>query len=180
VIAEYLSETVQRERKRDALPLPEPDSEIAGTHRYGSGSARIAGVQVVTAAGEPVHGWAPNQSVFLRVAFRACEDLPVPIVGFLVRNSRGETLFGSNTMRENYPMPSIAPGNINRVDFHFTMPELASGRYFISVAISEGTLDEFGVCDYVEDALALDAAGNTQGYLKLRCSSVALRAGGGQ
>jgi len=175
VIAEYLSETVQRERKRDALPLSEPDSEIAGTHRYGSGSARIAGVQLLTATGEPVSVWAPNLSVVLRVTFRVCEDLPVPIVGFLVRNSKGETLFGSNTMRENYPMPSLAPGHIDHVDFHFTMPELASGRYFISVAISEGTLDEFGVCDYVEDALAIDAAGHTPGYLKLRCTSVAER-----
>ena len=175
VIAEYLSETVQRERKRDALPLTEPDSEITGSHRYGSGSARIASVQLVTPSGEPVRLWAPNLSVVLRVTFRICADLPVPIVGFLVRNSKGETLFGSNTMRENYPMPSIAPGNIDRVDFHFTMPELASGRYFISVAISEGTLDEFGVCDYVEDALAIDAAGDTQGYLKLRCTSVAER-----
>lgn len=178
VIAEYLSETVQRERRRDALPLSEPDSEIAGTHRYGSGSARITNVQLATVTGEPVRVWTSNLSVVLRVTFRICEDLPVPIVGFLVRNSKGETLFGSNTMRENYPMPSIAAGNIDRVDFHFTMPELAAGRYFISVAISEGTLDEFGVCDYVEDALAIDAGGDTPGYLKLRSSSVALQTGG--
>ena len=178
VIAEYLSETVQRERKRDAMPLSEPETEITGTHRYGSGAAQIAGVRLVTPTGEPVRHWVPNLSVVLRIAFRVCGDLSVPIVGFLVRNSKGETLFGSNTMRENYPMPSIAPGNIDHADFHFTMPDLAAGRYFISVAISEGTLDEFGVCDYVEDALAIDAAGDTPGHLRLKCSSAAQRAGG--
>lgn len=174
VIAEYLSDTVRRERKRDALPASEPVAEIAGTHRYGNGAAKIVSVQLVTPTGERLKAWVPNLSVVLRITFRVLADLPVPIVGFLVRNAKGETIFGSNTLRENYPMPSVAPGTNDTVDFHWTMPDLAAGRYFVSVAVSEGTLDEFGVCDYVEDALAIDAAGDTAGYLKLRCSSAAI------
>jgi lipopolysaccharide transport system ATP-binding protein len=174
VIAEYLSDTMQRERRRDTLPVSEPLNEVTGSHRYGSGAAKITSVQLMTATGDPVRAWVPNLSVVVRITFRVCTDLPVPIVGFLIRNARGETIFGSNTMRENYPMPGFAPGAVDVVDFHWVMPEIAAGRYFVSAAISEGTLDEFGVCDYVEDAMAIDVAGEITGYMKLRCSAVAV------
>jgi len=67
----------------------------------------------------------------------------------------------------------MEPGDIHTVDFHWTMPPLAAGSYFISLAISEGTLGEFGVCDYVEDAITF-AAGDPAiaGYMKLDCTSV--------
>jgi hypothetical protein len=35
--------------------------------------------------------------------------LASPIAGFLVRNLKGETIFGSNTTRENYPLPEMLP-----------------------------------------------------------------------
>jgi ABC-type polysaccharide/polyol phosphate transport system ATPase subunit len=172
VIAAYLSETVRRERAtdfriaHDGLQADSEDSGIGGTHRYGTGHARITRAQWI--------GGGP--SVVLRVGFRADEPLAEPIVGFLVRNARGENIFGSNTMRENYPMPPMQPGDGETVDFHFAMPDLAPGRYSVSVAVSQGTLDEFGVCDYVEDALFFEAGGvETGGYLRLRCSSVTVR-----
>jgi lipopolysaccharide transport system ATP-binding protein len=175
VIAEYLGETIQRERRRDALPVAEPAAEIAGTHRYGSGLAKLTSARLIIPSGENVTLWAPNLSVILRITFRVLGDLPAPIVGFLVRNAKGETIFGSNTMRENYPMQSVAPGTLDTIDFHWVMPDLGAGRYFISVAISEGTLDEFGVCDYVEDAISIEAAGSVAGYVKLPCSGVTVQ-----
>ncbi len=183
VIAAYLSETTRRERVRDAATqparlsaaAPEIVTEVPGTHRYGNGGARIVGVQLTTAAGQPVAAWAARLGVVLRITFHVAAPLPVPIAGFLIRNAKGETIFGSNTLRENYPMPSMQPGDVDTVDFHWTMPDLTPGRYFISVAISEGTLDEFGVCDYVEDAVALQAGGpDAGGYMRLRCLSVAV------
>jgi ABC-type polysaccharide/polyol phosphate transport system ATPase subunit len=176
VIAEYLSETVQRERRRDALPLSDNldsegvDSEFGGTHRYGNGAAKITGVRLMTVSGEPVRSWVAFLGVLLRISLRIPADLRAPIVGFLVRNAKGETVFGSNTLRENFPLAA----ETTAIDFHWTMPELAAGRYFISVAISDGTLDEFGVCDYVEDALSLESHTVATGYLKLRSSSARL------
>ena len=167
VIAAYLSDTMQRERVRNARVAHEPAGEIAGTHRYGSGSARITEARWID---------QPGGGVVLRVGFRAGEPLAEPIAGFLVRNAKGETIFGSNTMRENYPMPSMAEGDNEVVEFHFTMPDLAPGKYSVSVAVSEGTLDEFGVCDYVEDAVAVEVAGGEMGgYMRLRCASVTVR-----
>jgi len=49
-----------------------------------------------------------------------------------VRNEKGETIFGSNTTRENYPLPEMQTGEIHTVDFHWVLPELAAGKYFVS------------------------------------------------
>lgn len=186
VIAAYLSRMMQRERVRDAEDRPQglPASgtaetvrSVAGRHRYGDKSAVVEGAVLASAAGSLLGFWTPGVSAVLRVSFRVTAPLSDPIAGFLVRNEKGETIFGSNTTRENYPLPGMQAGEIHTVDFHWVLPELACGRYFVSVAVSEGTLDQFRVCDYVEDAVVIEApAGgrDVQGYLRLRCASVAI------
>jgi hypothetical protein len=66
---------------------------------------------------------------------------------------------------------------VHTVEFHWVMPELAAGQYFVSIAVSEGSLEHFEVCDYVEDAIALtamDESGQVRGYLHLPCSGVSV------
>jgi hypothetical protein len=108
-----------------------------------------------------------------------------PIAGFLVRNTRGENIFGSNTARENYPLPPMSPGDRNNVDFHWSVPDLVPGIYRISLAVSEGNVEGFEVCDYIEDALEITAAANagangmaprneSRGYFQLHCAAVTI------
>jgi ABC-type polysaccharide/polyol phosphate transport system ATPase subunit len=178
VLAGYLKETVRREQVSDRQPgdrIPNPPrakaSEaaklITGRHRYGSGAAELIGAELNES------GRGSARVMTLRMTFQVTAPLANPIAGFLVRNEKGETIFGSNSLHENFPMPAMEPGNVHTVDFHWSTPPIAGGRYFISLAVSEGTLDEFGVCDYVEDALQFQVEDrNVVGYLKLRCSAV--------
>jgi lipopolysaccharide transport system ATP-binding protein len=182
VVGDYLSAMVQRERVRNAedratvrQTAPEVVRRLSGTHRYGDGTAEVSGAELTTAAGVHLERWIPGTSAVLRLSFRAIADLREPIAGFLVRNEKGETIFGSNTTRENYPLPEMHAGGVHTVDFHWVLPELAPGKYFVSVAVSEGTLDHFNVCDYVEDGIVIEApltGREVRGYLRLRCLSV--------
>jgi ABC-type polysaccharide/polyol phosphate transport system ATPase subunit len=178
VIAQYLSASLQKEARprRPAGPPPEVVTTVTGTHRYGNRHALITGVELDSSTGTPVTQWTPKAAVVLRVGFRVDAPLPEPIVGYLVRNAKGETIFGTNTAREDYPLPEMNPGDVNTVDFHWTVPELAPGRYFVSVAVSEGTLERFEVCDYVEDAIAVENPGSPEmkGYLRLPCAGVTI------
>ena len=64
-------------------------------------------------------------------------------------------------------------GDAQSVDFHWTAPGLAAGVYRISLAVSDGSVEEFAVCDYVEDALEVTAAGAaSRGYFALKCAGV--------
>ena len=182
VIAQYLSAAIQKEARprRSAGPPPEIVTSVSGTHRYGNRHALITGVELTGPTGAPVTRWTPGTSAVLRVSFRVDTPIPEPIVGFLVRNTKGETIFGTNTAREDYPLPEMNPGDVNTVDFHWTMPQLVTGRYFVSVAVSEGTLERFDVCDYVEDAIALDpqhCGPDGRGYMRLPCSGVTVHRG---
>ena len=166
VVAAYLRSTLER---ADTM---EPARAIAGHavanrpgSRFGDGRARIA-------ARELLGRWRGGANLTLRVAVRGEAPLNRPIVGFLLRNERGETIFGTNTSREDYPVPALAAGSECTVDFHFAAPVLCAGRYRISLAVSDGTMEDFAVADYLEDALEVvvpEGGEAVRGYLRLPC-----------
>ena len=185
VVAKYLTAMFRKgadsrkERRTETVLQPRQAPEIVeglgGKHRYGDNRAIVIGVQLVDTAGAALTSVPHGKSVILRISLRVEADITSPIVGFLLRNERGETIFGSNTARENYPLPFMVAGDIHTVDFHWAVPELASGSYNVSVAVSSGNLEEFTVADYVEDALQLEiepSARPVHGYFRLTCNSV--------
>jgi hypothetical protein len=134
-------------------------------------------------SGLPIRSLTPLRHVVLRVVFRVNEAVNSAIAGFLVRNSKGENIFGSNTARENYPLPRLAAGETHTVDFHWSAPDLAPGKYHVSLAIADGDVREFGLCDYVEDAIEADASARTSfpggtGYFQLHCANVVIHSTG--
>ncbi len=169
VVAHYLATTLDRTQipkpagenvTGDAHPhaIAEP---VPGTHRFGNGAAEVAGVSRTEAS--------------LRLKIRGKRQVSAPIAGFLVRNQKGENIFGTNSARENHPLPALAAGDERIVDFRLTMPRLAPGTYSISVAVSDGSLGEFEVCDYIEDALTFEIPQGSRpvsGYMELPCSAV--------
>jgi lipopolysaccharide transport system ATP-binding protein len=191
VVAKYLSvalygeiprrEVRQSETPRipDAAPVLVPDFDSAPNgHRYGDGRAAIVGADLVNSSGQSVRSVMPLDLLVLRLSFRVSADVASPIAGFLVRNSRGENIFGSNTARENYPLPPMAPGDANNVDFHWSMPDLAPGAYRISLAVSDGNAERFRVCDYIENAIDMNAGSSdreSRGYFNLHCAAVSIQ-----
>jgi len=168
-------------------------------YRYGDGRATIIGADLVGADSVVAdhvndHVNSRSQSVrtvtaldrlVLKMSFRVNAEMASPIVGFLVRNHRGENIFGSNTARENYPLPTMTSGDAQNVDFHWSVPGLAPGAYRISLAVADGNIEEFQMCDYVEDAIELKAAANARsnadalagtyrGYFELHCAAVTI------
>jgi ABC-type polysaccharide/polyol phosphate transport system ATPase subunit len=200
VVARYLSASLQREihhaePARREIPTAEPEEAreeapaelldgfgagYAPGHRYGDGRATLVGAALIDGPANRVI--SPDARAGLRLSFRVNEKIESPIAGFLVRNDRGENIFGSNTARENYPLPAMNGGDAANVDFHWTMPPLTPGRYRISPAISDGNIEDFRVCDYIEDAIEFQIAAGaypapygSRAYFQLRCAAVAMR-----
>lgn len=184
VVARYLATTVASHQKPGPATAPAPPlvseaipgaipeaipTPLAGTHRYGNRAAEVI------ACSRPAPDAASD--VFLRLRVRALDHVAAPILGFLVRNAKGETIFGTNSARENHPLPALRPGEEHSVDFLLDMPRLAPGPYTISAAVSNGAIDKFEVCDYIEDALAFTVephARPVEGYLELPCRAVVI------
>jgi lipopolysaccharide transport system ATP-binding protein len=203
VVAKYLSASLHKEIQHQEVvrkfDVAQTETSTSGTeapvasvtgfrnltgHRYGDGRAAFIGAELIDSAGARVDQLTSRERFVLRMSFRVNAPMESPIIGFLVRNSRGENIFGSNTARENYPVPAMAADDRHNVDFHWSTPELAPGTYRVSIAISEGTIEDFQVCDYMEDVIELEAgagrgAGETAArvYFQLHCAAVTVHRG---
>jgi lipopolysaccharide transport system ATP-binding protein len=189
VVGEYLASMAVRdaaslagewESQPDRAPFVAPELAPPWTfsgHRFGDERARISGAAFLLSegvmnapAGETALHAADN--VVLRFSFLMNGGVPLPIAGFLVRDAQGVSLFSTNTTREGYLLPPLIAGDHITVEFLWTMPRLAPGTYGVTLAVSDGTLEKFVVCDYAEDALSFTVPPGNEpdfGWLGLDC-----------
>jgi len=187
IIARYLAAMVEKdsayrllkaarvEKRPRAGPVEAPEV-IEGIpnidHRYGDGRARVIGIGIFDERGRPLHMLTPATRILVRISVRAAEDLPMPIVGFMLRNQLGIDFSGANTAREGYDLPALQAGDIYTVDFYMDLPELYPASFSFSPAIADGTLAGYTMCDWIDNAVALQMSrGESEiyGFLHLPC-----------
>jgi ABC-type polysaccharide/polyol phosphate transport system ATPase subunit len=184
VVAQYLANMAERDAAQLAGEWREqggrepytaeelaPACDFPG-HRFGDRRAEISGAEFLNTNGAEA-GYRAGETVSVRYSVRAHQSLAMPIVGFLVRDRQGLSLFSTNSTREGVQMPPLVAGDHVTVDFNWTLPRLARGEYGVTLGISDGTLERFAVCDYVEDALRFtvcDEDAPEYGWLGLECT----------
>jgi hypothetical protein len=158
---------------RPAVQAPEVVHTIPNIdHRYGDKRAEVLGVAVLDPFGRPVGMLDPGSTIVVRISVQAHEDLSMPNVGFMLRNHLGVDFAGTNSTREGFELPPMAPGDVHTVDFHLELPELYPGTFSFSPAIADGTLLSYRMCDWIDNAITLQMAhgeGQIYGYLHLPC-----------
>ena len=90
----------------------------------------------------------------------------------MMRNHLGMDFAGTNTGREDVRLEPMQPGDVATVDFHLRLPELYPGHFSFSPAVANGDHFQYEMCDWVENALALEMAHDGKpvyGYLHLPC-----------
>lgn len=141
-------------------------------HRFGDGRAEILGIAVLTPAGQEIRALEPYSTVVVRITVRAKGHIYQPVVGFMFRNHLGMDFAGTNTTREGCSLPPMLPGDVYTVDFHLDLPELYPSSFSFSPAIADGTLDSYQMCDWIDNALALQMGpsnGPIYGLMHLPC-----------
>ncbi len=139
--------------------LPEIATSIPNIdQRFGDGRAEIIGVQVLDALGSPAGILEPNSRITVRISARAKSELRHPIIGFMMRNHQGVDFSGTNTTREGVELAPMQPGDVQTVDFDLDIPELYATAFSFSPAIADGALDGYAICDWIDNAIALQMA----------------------
>jgi ABC-type polysaccharide/polyol phosphate transport system ATPase subunit len=187
VIAKYLAAMVEKdssyliqragatERREGvgAVHAPEVVDTIPNIdHRFGDGRAEVLGLGVFDEHGRPLHLLEPCSRILLRISVRAKDEVPLPIVGFMLRNQLGIDFAGTNTAREGYELAPMSAGDVVTVDFYIDLPELYPASFSFSPAIADGTLMGYAMCDWIDNALALQmgrSEGQIYGYIHLPC-----------
>jgi lipopolysaccharide transport system ATP-binding protein len=186
VVGKYLASTIAKDtqylqlRAKPEVTAPREKSrpaEVVDTipnidHRFGDGRAEILGIALLNEEGERVHLMQPNSRLIVRISTRAREDVAMPIVGFMMRNHLGVDFSGTNTAREEYELPAMAPGDIMTVDFHLDVPELYPGSFSFCPALADGTLLSYKMCDWIDNAITAQMShseGQVYGFLRFPC-----------
>ncbi len=159
--------------RRSAVRAPEVVDTIPNVdHRHGDGRAEVMGIAVLDDLGRRLHMLEPGGRIIVRISVRAKDDVPRPIVGFMLRNQLGIDFAGTNTAREGHELEPMQPGDITTVDFYLELPELYPACFSFSPAIADGTLQHYVQCDWIDNALALEMArgeADIYGFIHLPC-----------
>jgi lipopolysaccharide transport system ATP-binding protein len=166
IVTKYLAAMVEKDAQylaHDAMVhehLHHTPEEIAEhipniDHRFGDGRAEILGIAIYDAAGTKTYSLQPDTTIIVRISFRAKANLDHPIAGFMFRNHLGVDFAGTNTARERHQLPPMAAGELCTVDFHLDLPALYPSSFSFSPAIANGTLEHYAICDWIDNAVAL-------------------------
>jgi ABC-type polysaccharide/polyol phosphate transport system ATPase subunit len=191
VVSQYLAAMVMRGRKEvmaeqplgksllvgDELNMPEDAIAKIPTfithlpnidHRYGNGKARIHGIGVHGVTGDPVSGVAQGDRICIRISVEFQDHVAQPNVGFMMRNRLGEDVAGTNVMHEGMRLPAARPGERLSVDFILDLPFLQPGFYHFSPAVADGALNQYEMCDWIDNATVIEVLQRAQTYGHLR------------
>ena len=136
--------------------------------RFGNRKAMIRGIGIYSSEGMQVASASQGDRVCIRISVECLEDVGQPNVGFMLRNRLGEDVTGTNTLFEGTPLEAAPGGTRLSVDFVMDLPFLQAGFYYFSPAVADGTLDRYDMCDWVDNACAVELVERTVTYGHMR------------
>ncbi len=143
----------EKVKKVVALPRREKASTSADRQAW------IENVTFRNAAGRSIYTVTKRERVWLRIWCATSIPLTSPIVGFLVRDRFGQSLFGANTcLPGTGSSHAVGPGAQFVAELEFVMPALLPGEYAVSIALADGTQQQHVQHHWIHDALAFTSA----------------------
>lgn len=125
---------------------------------FGVGGAQIMAVRLEAEDGRPLRWTVGGEIVRLLIEWRCDVAIRGLILGFVVKDGKGQPLFGDNTFLAYLDRPfSSHAGELGQALFEFRMPVMPVGTYSVDVAISEGSQQEHVVRQWLHDALIFES-----------------------
>jgi lipopolysaccharide transport system ATP-binding protein len=131
---------------------------------FGSGGAQIINVRLTDQSDRPYQWILGGELVTLSVQAKVHKNLTSLIIGFFVKNSIEQALFGDNTYLTYMDDPLAAKaGDELEARFYFRMPRLPVGEYSLTVAVADGTQGAHEFQHWVHDALVFQSRRSSVG-----------------
>ena len=144
-------EFINASNLRNDLQIFKFDPDAAS---FGKGGAQIQDVRLLDEHQNQLAWIVGGEKVTIRVIIRAYQYLNSPIVGFSVKDNRGQILFGDNTfLSYSDQIFSCHESHELQADFTFYMPLLPAGEYSITTAIANGTQEIHEQHHWIHDAV---------------------------
>ncbi len=127
--------------------------------RYGSGAARVLGLACYDPQGRRSDDLQAGEALIVHISVRFERHVAQPNIGFILRDRLGSDLAGTNCILEGLRLPPADPGAVYTVQFRMELPPLHPGAYTISPSAADGALDDYVMCDWIENARAVHIGG---------------------
>lgn len=125
---------------------------------FGTGKMQVLDVWLETLDGIAQNSITGGETVELIIRYRSEITVDSVIVGFQLKDRRGQILFGDNTCITTLDSPvGIRMGEEQQGRFRFQMPLLQSGEYSITVSVAEGTQQDHIQHHWLHDALIIQS-----------------------
>ncbi|HEM8495774.1 TPA: ABC transporter ATP-binding protein [Burkholderia multivorans] len=103
----------------------------------GTGEAVIDSVELLDESGETIEVAGVGQPVALRVKVSCVEAIPELVVGYMIKDRLGQTVFGTNTYHLKQVLVDLPKGRSVELRFEFKA-NLGVGSYSVAVALHTG------------------------------------------
>jgi hypothetical protein len=111
---------------------------------------------------------AQGDRICVRISVEFLGDVAQPNVGFMLRNRLGQDVTGTNVVFEGERLEPVTAGDRLSVDFVMDLPFLHSGFYYFSPAVADGELNQYEMCDWIDNACAVDLVERSTTYGHIR------------
>jgi len=143
-----------------------------------SGHARIIST-ALDIEGKSFNGiYKGGEILTITIKTLALKKIRNPIIGFVLKDRRGQVIFGQNTAQlSNIEVPEVEPNNYLTASFKFALPPLAKGDYSISTAFANGDLESVEQCHWLHDAhhLEIDPLNERYGMFEINIKDVTIQ-----
>lgn len=143
-VMDYYNALIARKEADSAIRRAETERGTP-TVRSGNGRILMTAVELLDATGTPCRAFLQGETATLRVTLTTEEPLPFPTVGFLVRDPKGNDVYGTNSHHLRLAAPDLRPGETRECAFSFPT-DLGAGQYTITAALH--TQDTHLECNY--------------------------------
>ncbi|MEM1254269.1 MAG: ABC transporter ATP-binding protein [Cyanobacteria bacterium P01_H01_bin.21] len=124
IIAEKENETVEVKQLSDG--------KLQTTS--GTGEARVESVALLNSDNEPIELVNVGQPISLEVNVRVYQDIPALVLGYMIKDRLGQTMYGTNTWHTKQIVSDLKQGTGLKYLVHFPA-NLGPGTYSISTAL---------------------------------------------
>lgn len=100
----------------------------------GTGEATVIEIALYNAAGEKLEVVDVGTQVTLKVKAEIKAAIPRLVLGYMIKDRLGQTIYGTNTHLKNMPQMDVVAGQVLEFSFSFAM-NLGPGSYSISTAL---------------------------------------------
>ncbi len=131
-VCDYYNAIIAERENATVRQLPTSNGKIQTIS--GTGEASIAEIVLLDADDEVIEMVNVGQAVDMRITARIRDDVPVLVLGYMIKDRLGQVMYGTNTFHTEQQVTGLKAGD--ELVFHVRFPmNLGPGTYSVSTAL---------------------------------------------